>query len=91
MMSLMSTKGGLVFGGDAVGRFKALDDKTGKKLWEVNLASPVSGFPISFAVDGRQYVAVGTGLSPEGMALGRMTPEYKPTLSNILYVFALPE
>jgi alcohol dehydrogenase (cytochrome c) len=61
MMSLMATAGGLVFAGDAVGRFKALDDSSGKKLWEVNLASPVGGYPISYAVDGRQSVAVAAG------------------------------
>ena len=32
-------------------------------LWEINLGSPVSGFPIAYAVDGRQYVAVSTGTS----------------------------
>ena len=58
MMSLVATGGGLVFGGDVEGRFKALDDKTGKVLWETDLGSPVSGYPITFAVDGKQYVAV---------------------------------
>jgi len=90
MMSLMSTAGGLVFAGDAVGRFMALDDATGKKLWDVNLASSVNGFPVSYAVDGKQYVVIGTGVSPESFSLTRVTPEYKPTLSNVLYVFALP-
>ena len=90
MMSLMATAGGLVFAGDGVGRFKALDDATGQKLWEVNLASPVGGYPISYAVDGRQYVAIGTGFSPEASALSRMTPEYKPSTDNVLYVFTLP-
>jgi alcohol dehydrogenase (cytochrome c) len=90
MMSLMSTAGGLVFAGDAVGRFKAVDDKTGKKLWEVNLASPVGGYPITYTVDGKQYVAIGTGGSPEASALGRETPEYKPATDSVLYVFALP-
>jgi len=60
--------GGLVFGGDAVGRFKALDDRTGRKLWQVNLNAAVTGFPISYSVDGKQYVAVGTGVAPEGFA-----------------------
>ena len=46
MMSLVATGGGLVFGGDANGRFKALDDRTGKVLWEMNLGSMVSGYPI---------------------------------------------
>jgi alcohol dehydrogenase (cytochrome c) len=91
VMSLMATAGSLVFAGDAVGRFKALDDQSGKQLWEVNLASPVGGYPISYAVDGRQYVAIGTGQSPEAMALGRMTPEYKPANDNVLYIFALPK
>jgi alcohol dehydrogenase (cytochrome c) len=90
MMSLMSTAGGLVFAGDAVGRFKALDDATGKKLWEVNLASAVTGYPVSYAVDGKQYVVIGTGVAPEAFSLGRTTPEYKVPLGNVLYVFALP-
>ena len=90
MMSLMTTAGGLVFAGDAVGRFKALDDSSGKKLWEVNLATAVTGFPVSYAVDGKQYVVIGTGVAPEGFSLARVTPEYKPTLQNVLYVFALP-
>ena len=55
-MSLAATAGGLVFVGDINGRFKALDDETGAVLWEINLGSPVSGFPIAYAVNGRQYV-----------------------------------
>ncbi len=60
-MSVMATGGGLVFGGDVNGRFRALDQETGAVLWEINLGSPVVGFPITYAVDGRQYVAVNTG------------------------------
>ena len=45
MLSLVATGGGLVFGGDANGRFRAFDDTTGKVLWEMNLGSPVSGYP----------------------------------------------
>src|ERR1043165_6800328 len=43
MLSLATTGGGLVFGGDSNGHFKALDDRTGKVLWDVNLGSAVSG------------------------------------------------
>ena len=43
--SLSSTAGGLMFGGDANGRFRAFDQQTGKVLWEVNLGSPISGIP----------------------------------------------
>ena len=61
--SLVATAGGLVFGGDSNGRFRALDHETGEVLWEVNLGSQVTGFPITFAVDGVQYVAISTGSS----------------------------
>ena len=63
--SLMATAGGLVFGGDSNGRFRAHDHETGEVLWEVNLGSQVTGFPITFAVDGTQYVATSTGSSHE--------------------------
>jgi alcohol dehydrogenase (cytochrome c) len=49
--ALVTTGGGLVFGGDGNGRFRAFDQDTGMVLWEINLGSPVSGFPISFAVN----------------------------------------
>ena len=85
-MALAATGGGLVFGGDVNGRFRAFDDRTGDILWEINLGSPVSGFPISYAVDGRQYVAVSTGY---GRFLD-LTPELRPSSGNNLFVFALP-
>ena len=84
--SLMSTGGGLVFGGDANGRFRAFDHETGEILWEINLGSPVAGFPISFAVDGKQYVAVNTGPWFGGVG----TPELRPSRGTNLFVFALP-
>ena len=86
-MSLVTTGGGLVFGGDVNGRFRAFDQETGEVLWEVNLGSSVSGFPITYAVDGRQYVAVSTG-TPRFVNL---TPELSPSQGNNLFVFALPE
>ena len=85
-MSLVATGGGLVFGGDVNGRFRAFDDETGEILWEINLGSSVSGFPITYAVDGRQYVAVSTG-TPRFLDL---TPELRPSTNNNLFVFALP-
>ena len=90
VLSLLSTAGGLVFGGDANGRFRALDQRTGRVLWETNLGSPVSGYPVSFAVDGKQYVAVSTGSSLTAMGANRLTPEIRPSLGNNLFVFALP-
>jgi alcohol dehydrogenase (cytochrome c) len=91
MMSLLSTAGGLIFGGDTNGRFRALDQRTGRVLWEINLGSPISGYPVTFAVNGKQYVAVSTGSSLTAMGANRLTPELTPSLGNNLFVFALPE
>ena len=85
-MSLVATGGGLIFGGDANGRFRAFDHESGEVLWEINLGSSVSGYPISFAVDGKQYVAVNTGGGQPNL-----TPELRPSRGTNLYVFALPE
>ena len=89
-MSLVATGGGLVFGGDNAGRFKAWDQETGEVLWEINLGSAVTSFPISYAVDGKQYVAVGTGTASTASLFGRLTPEIRPSAGNNLFVFALP-
>ena len=89
-MSLVATGGGLVFGGDVNGRFRAFDDETGDVLWEVNLGSAVTGFPITYAVDGRQYVAVSTGTAGTASGFIRLTPEISPSAGNNLFVFGLP-
>ena len=52
--------------------------------------SPVSGYPITFAVDGKQYVAVATGPSGEATSTLRLTPELKPSATTQVVVFALP-
>jgi alcohol dehydrogenase (cytochrome c) len=89
-LSLVTTGGGLVFGGDDNGRFRAFDDKTGKVLWETNLGSPVGGFPITYAVGGKQYVAVTTGPSLVSTSALGLTPELKPGNGANIFVFALP-
>jgi PQQ-dependent dehydrogenase (methanol/ethanol family) len=90
MLPLVATKGGLVLGGDANGRFRAFDDRSGKILWETNLGAPVSGFPIVFAVNGKQHVAVTTGGSLVANSANRLTPELRPGNVPQVYVFALP-
>jgi alcohol dehydrogenase (cytochrome c) len=57
---VLSTAGDLVFGGGMDGTFVALDAKTGELLWHVNLGGPNASGPISYGVDGKQYI-VGTG------------------------------
>jgi PQQ-dependent dehydrogenase (methanol/ethanol family) len=90
MLSLVATGGGLIFGGDASGRFRAFDQKNGKVLWETNLGAPVTGYPVTFAVGGRQYVAASTGPSLLTGGLNALTPEVQPANGNSLFVFALP-
>jgi alcohol dehydrogenase (cytochrome c) len=88
--ALVATGGGLLFGGDVNGRFRALDQQSGKVLWETNLGAPITGFPVTFAVGGKQYVAVSTGSSLATGGTARLTPELRPSNANNLFVFALP-
>ena len=88
--SLVATGGGLVFGGDGNGRFRALDHETGEPLWEINLGTSVTGFPVTYAVDGRQYVVASTGSSLSSRDNMRLTPELQPSNGNNIFVFALP-
>jgi PQQ-dependent dehydrogenase (methanol/ethanol family) len=89
-LSLVATGGGLVFGGDANGRFKAYDDKTGQVLWETIVGSASSGYPISYSAGGKQYVAIITGPSLAAQTDERQTPEYTPANAPNIFVFALP-
>jgi alcohol dehydrogenase (cytochrome c) len=89
-MSLVATGGGLVFGGDDQGRFRAFDQKTGKVLWEVPLGAPVTGYPVSYAIDGKQYVAAGVGSSLSSGALNALG-DVRTGNNNALFVFALPD
>ncbi len=90
-MSLVATGGGLIFGGDSNGRFRALDDTSGEVLWEINLGSMITGYPISYSVDGIQYVAVSTGDAVVTGSYLVLTPEIRPSKTTSLFVFALPE
>lgn len=91
--SVLTTAGGLVFVGDWYRFFRAFDAETGKILWEIPLHGPVEGYPISYAVAGRQYIAVAAGGGSVGQRhLAQLHPEIKvPPGANVLMVFALPE
>jgi acido-empty-quinoprotein group A len=58
---LLSTAGGLLFGGDGAGNFVAYDPMTGKPLWHAGLTADPSNAPQTYMLDGRQYVVVGAG------------------------------
>lgn len=58
---VLTTGGGLVFAGTPEGKFSAYDAKSGKELWSYQTGSGIVGSPMTFAIDGRQYVAVPSG------------------------------
>jgi alcohol dehydrogenase (cytochrome c) len=94
LTGVLTTGGNLAFAGDLDRRFRAFDVESGEILWETRLGTSVQGFPITFSVNGRQYIAMSTGLgggSPR-IVPSRLTPEiHYPDSGNALYVFALPE
>jgi PQQ-dependent dehydrogenase (methanol/ethanol family) len=89
--SVLTTGGGLVFFGDLHRYFRALDAVSGQLLWEVPLSAPVTGYPVSYAANGKQYIAIAVGGSTPGTQhLARLYPELKTMNgSNVLMVFAL--
>ena len=59
---LLATKSGLVFTGDQHGYFIALDGKTGRELWKFQTGSGINASPMTYELDGTQYVAILSGL-----------------------------
>lgn len=93
LTSALSTAGGWVLVGDINRGVHILDVKTGKMLWETRLGTSVQGFPVTYSVDGKQYIAVMTGLgggSPRNVPAA-IAPDIKiPQSGQALYIFALP-
>ncbi|QDL37009.1 PQQ-dependent dehydrogenase, methanol/ethanol family [Rhodoferax sediminis] len=89
---MLSTAGGLVFHGDIEGWFKALDAKTGKTLWKFNAGSGISAAPMTYTLDGKQYVAVVAGRTESipafAAAIGEKMVAASPE-GGALYVFTL--
>jgi alcohol dehydrogenase (cytochrome c) len=73
----------------------ALDANTGTKLWNFNVGAGMSGSPISYSVNGRQYIAMPTGMgSLVGGVVALLWPDKAAKLpegASTLVVFALPE
>ena len=94
LTAALSTAGGVVFVGDLDRTFQAVDVKTGALLWKTRLGTAVQGFPVSFSVNGKQYIAVSTGNGGGSPRVGPnvIAPDiHPPTSGNALYVFALPD
>jgi len=93
--SALTTGGGLVVVGDFDRYLYVHDAATGKILFQTRLPTTVQGYPITYAVNGRQYIAVpvGTGGGQWVTTIpGDLLPEHKiPPPTNSIFVFALPE
>lgn len=80
MGGVLATAGGLVFTGEGNGAFNAYDAKNGKKLWSFQAGAGVNAPPVSYMVNGKQYIAVAAG--------GNTQLDFKR--GNSVIVFALP-
>ncbi len=91
----LTTAGGLAFVGDWDRHFYAYDAQTGALLWQTRTPTSAQGFPITYSVRGRQYLAVPSGSgggSWTSLLPVELTPEIKrPVAGNSILVFALPE
>ena len=88
---VVATAGGVVFSGDAQGDFYAFDAWNGKVLWKQRLSSGIIGVPVSYRVDGKQYIAVyagyGGGLAAFGGPAAILTAHV--ARGGSVYVFSL--
>jgi alcohol dehydrogenase (cytochrome c) len=90
--AVLATAGNLIFWGDLNHRLHAYDAETGAQLWEAIVGGSVAVSTITYAVNGKQYVAVLTG---EGALTNGVASLHAPELKrvtghNAVYVFALP-
>jgi alcohol dehydrogenase (cytochrome c) len=80
---MLVTKGGVLFTGDLRGRFLAYEAKTGKELWKFQTGSGINASPITYELDGKQYVAILSGLG------GDPSFYYSAPKGGMLWVFAI--
>ena len=86
----LSTAGGLVFTGFNDGSFVAYDDANLDQLWKINVGTGFNAPPMTFEVNGKQYVAIMSGLSPIARGKNANSPELKEQRNQtMLFVFGL--
>lgn len=89
---MLATAGGVVFAGDSDRYFAAYDERSGNTLWRTRLVAAAESFPVTYSVNGKQYVAVVAGSgSPFGAAGRAFVPDVVPPAAGVIVtVFELP-
>ncbi len=86
---VLGTAGGLVVTGNQEGHALFFDDQSGELLWKFQTGSTIRGQPMSYEIDGRQYIAVPSGGG--GLLVELVGQPPVRTLGSTVVVFALPE
>jgi alcohol dehydrogenase (cytochrome c) len=93
-MGILTTAGGLLFTGWMDRQFAAYDQASGKELWSTGVSGVPNASPVTYSVDGKQYIAIVTGHgNPLAFGIPDVIPETQlpPVNSSTVYVFALPQ
>jgi alcohol dehydrogenase (cytochrome c) len=88
---VLSTGGGVVFTGSQTGAFMAFDAKNGRKLWQFQTGSGISGLPIAWERDGKQYVTVLSGSATVYAALAGDPDVTNVPAGGSVWTFALKQ
>jgi alcohol dehydrogenase (cytochrome c) len=89
----LATAGALIFLGDADRNVRAYDARSGKVLWQARLDNAPVSYPVTYSVDGRQYIAFATNSGFVHVQAMQQAAKARPTpnMGATLWVFALPE
>ena len=88
---VLATAGGVIFTALLDGTILALDDETLEELWSFNVGTGINAPPITYEVNGKQYIAIATGLTRNQVGRIAKSPETR-TLSKhttMIFVFGL--
>ena len=87
----LATAGGIVVTALLDGTIMALDDQTLEELWTINVGTGINAPPMTYAVDGKQYIAIATGLTRNQVGKLANAPEMKNLAKNatMIFVFGL--
>ncbi|HEX3863208.1 MAG TPA: PQQ-binding-like beta-propeller repeat protein, partial [Stellaceae bacterium] len=87
----LATAGGIVVTATIDGTVMVLDDQTLDELWSINVGTGINAPPMTYAINGKQYIAIATGLTANQKGRVATTPELKGlgTAATMIFVFAL--